>query len=602
MATSTTSNITFYDSSTATIQALQFRSRCFTLAPTIANDDYVVDFMKGADIAYAENGTVDWTNSTFEIPDMTYDRPVIDDYGRHFIYEGIYQATLQNDGVVQARQMYDAYTHTIGIDYLQAHSNLVSSNIVSSNITTSNVTVYDNLNVIGNIYGNGQYITGLTSSQWTTIGNNIFYTIGNIGVGTTNPSQKLDVNGTVKATTFQGDGSLLTGLPVTSSQWSTTGTTVYYNGGSVGIGTSSTGSLKLRVNGNTSINGTLGVDSLTSLYGGVSIQNNSDLYGSFTINSLNTTASLSLTGANTYNENISFFTKSALSRNTAYGDTLLINGSSHFSAVSLSGNIGIGTTNPSQKLDVNGTVNATKYIGDGVVPAGTIIHCVGRFAPSGYIFCNGEYRLRSAYTDLFNAIVPIKGTVTLTIANPCVAKFNNHGLMNNDPISFETTGTLPSPIGGITPTVYPFIRETFYAINVTTNTFQIANTSNGTAISTVGGAQSGTHTVFNCPFRIGIDTGGDTFYLPDFRGMFLRGWDNNGSIDPNRNWGTYQADALKTHTHTYDKSGERSGVTGGGNQNAGNAVYTSTNSGNPSTGTAPETRPMNYALLTCIKT
>jgi hypothetical protein len=34
-----------------------------------------------------------------------------------------------------------------------------------------------------------------------------------VGVNTTNPSTALDVTGTVKATTFQCDGSLLTNLP-----------------------------------------------------------------------------------------------------------------------------------------------------------------------------------------------------------------------------------------------------------------------------------------------------------------------------------------------------------------------------------------------------
>ena len=58
---------------------------------------------------------------------------------------------------------------------------------------------------------------------------------GNIGVGTTVPTEKIEVVGTVKATRFVGDGGGLTGITGASSQWLTNGVMIGTTG-KVGIG------------------------------------------------------------------------------------------------------------------------------------------------------------------------------------------------------------------------------------------------------------------------------------------------------------------------------------------------------------------------------
>ena len=59
----------------------------------------------------------------------------------------------------------------------------------------------------GNGTDNNQYFIWDSAYRFT-----IQKGTGNVGIGTNSPSQKLEVNGTVKATAFQGDGSALTGI------------------------------------------------------------------------------------------------------------------------------------------------------------------------------------------------------------------------------------------------------------------------------------------------------------------------------------------------------------------------------------------------------
>lgn len=48
--------------------------------------------------------------------------------------------------------------------------------------------------------------------RWSKKLANVIYMLGNVGVGVAEPKAKLEVDGTVKATKFEGDGSALTGI------------------------------------------------------------------------------------------------------------------------------------------------------------------------------------------------------------------------------------------------------------------------------------------------------------------------------------------------------------------------------------------------------
>lgn len=111
----------------------------------------------------------------------------------------------------------------------------------------------------------------------------------------------------------------------------------------------------------------------------------------------------------------------------------------------------------------------------------------------------------------------------------------------------------------------------------------------------------------------GSGDGSLTFNLPDLRGNFMRAWDNGRGIDSGRAFGSSQAASNGPisltdpgHVHTYQVGTAVSNTYGGGSLPGTNANIQTPNTGGAVTGitvngSGPEARPINIALLACIK-
>ena len=213
---------------------------------------------------------------------------------------------------------------------------------------------------------------------------------------------------------------------------------------------------------------------------------------------------------------------------------------------------------------ISGVDVLTDSAGGSWVPAGVINMYAMNVAPTGWLLCDGTAVSRTTYANLFAAIVPSKGTVTITIATPGVVTLASHGFQTGDMIYLTTTGALPTGLSQNT---------IYFVINVTTSTFRLAtsaaNAAAGTAINT-SGSQSGTHTLRYCPY--GLGNGSSTFNTPDLRGRAPIGAGTGSGLTARvlgTNYGaetvTLASSELPAHSHPNTVSG---GSTGGMSANS----------------------------------
>ena len=300
----------------------------------------------------------------------------------------------------------------------------------------------------------------ITSSQWVTSGANIYYTAGNVGIGTTSPGSALDVKGTLR---LSGASSGYVGLAPAAAAGSTTYTLPSADGSANQVlRTNGSGVLSWVTSGSgtvTSVSGTGTVSGL-SLSGTVTTSGNLTLGGTLSLTSGDITSGLGFTpysntnpsGFVTSSGSVAFAT-SAGSASTAAnlsGGTLTTSSYSLLSSTSL---VAIGNSS-GQGVFVNGSGSFSSSV-DNTMSCGTSgFRWTTVYATTGTIntsdanqkqqienltdveFAVANELKSKVKTFKFNEAVAAKGSNARKhvgwIAQDVQTTFANHGLNAND--------------------------------------------------------------------------------------------------------------------------------------------------------------------------
>lgn len=245
-----------------------------------------------------------------------------------------------------------------------------------------------------------------------------------------------------------------------------------------------------------------------------------------------------------------------------------------------------------RKIDINA-----------IMPVGAVIKGFWRSAPTGFLACDRTSYSRTTYSDLYEELCENRGTVTMTIASPCVVTLAAHGLQAGDAFFFETTGALPTNVSANT-------QYFVIAAGLTTDTFSFATSVGGSAVNS-SGSQSGTHNLRMCQHGI---ADASTFRVPDMRGLFPRGAGAHGTMTKaaggafdGGSVGATSNDSMQGHHHNFQSNGgggestsvQRSASTGTTSAGYVYGAITDSINGTPRTGN--ETKPASMSLLYCIK-
>ncbi|MCB2222203.1 MAG: hypothetical protein KQI35_17605 [Bacteroidetes bacterium] len=289
-----------------------------------------------------------------------------------------------------SRALYSNYygNDNVAIGYLAGYGPGTPSININGNVIVGSEAGYDMLNGsdfnvllgyragYGLLSGSNNILIGEnastpspTSSDHLNIGNALYgdLALGNIGIGTSNPTSKLEVAGTITATAYQGDGSGLSGTGdqmgdhIATQNIALDGHWISGDGNSEGIYINSAGQVGIN---NTTPTAELDVES--AALNAQLLNSSQAIYGVHYISGSYGSIGASNLGVAGYSPNGYAVQATSPDGFAIYGASLGSGYAGYFEGKGyISGNLGIGVSNPTSKLEVDGTVTATAFAGDG---------------------------------------------------------------------------------------------------------------------------------------------------------------------------------------------------------------------------------------------
>jgi microcystin-dependent protein len=313
------------------------------------------------------------------------------------------------------------------------------------------------------------------------------------------------------------------------------------------------------------------------------------------------------------------------------------------SSASCTGNAATATTATNQS---GGTVSATTGSFSGAVSANAGIGGTLRRGSYGSLSINGN-NSSWAGLDFYDASATFMLRTTDQYSglyknnNAWVWSFDGSGALNTGSVPGSmVTGTVANATTAANGGVTSIVAGTGISVSSATGAVTVSSSVSGVPAGVVAwfaanSAPTGyiqangaavSRSTYSALFSaigttFGAGDGSTTFNVPDLRGYFVRGWDNGRGVDTSRTFGSNQAFAMQTHRHAHGTDGSSNGgyaavgytdstgyTIGSGNQSGGGGYSnntTSTMMAQTAGGTVPtgasETRPVNIALLGCIK-